>query len=166
MDIAYFRSRIKVSQHTLAEDLEIHADHMEKIGRKSAAAARAEAKAKQARDETEARLIKDLLEDNERMALNKAQATAKASREYQQAQSVYLDAQNELAEWQEVEKAWYQRGFDLRALVELFSAQYFQIDPTAGAGRAESRRSVSEYMSNRDKGEEKRNRQRRSLNDE
>ena len=52
MDIAYFRSRIKVSQHTLAEDLEIHADHMEKIGRKSAAAARAEAKAKQ---EAEAR---------------------------------------------------------------------------------------------------------------
>lgn len=166
MDIAYFRSRIRINKHALDEELEIHADHMERIGRQSAAAARKEAKAKQARDEIEASAVKDLLDDNEKMALNKATSQAKASRAYQQAQSVYLDAQNELAEWQEVEKAWYQRGFDLRALVELFSAQYFQMDPAAGAGRSEARRSVSDYMSKRNEGEEKRNRQRRSLNDE
>lgn len=133
MDLDYFRARLRVNKHRLDDELEQHADHLEKIGRYVASAARDEARLKRDLEKAEASRIRDLMLEDPKLSHAKASGDAKDKREVREAWEQHQEAKQRLVEWEALEKAWYQRGFDIKALAELFGSQYFVINSAGGA---------------------------------
>lgn len=132
MDITYFRSRLRVNKNALDDELEVHADHLEKIGRFVASAARQEAKLKRALEQEEANEVRDLMSSDPKLSHAKASGDVKGKRSVREAWEAHQEAKQVLVEWEALEKAWYQRGFDLKALAELYGNQYFVINSAGG----------------------------------
>jgi len=155
MDIHYFRDRLRINKHDLDGELEVHADHLERIGRQVAAAARNRAKVKQNLEAVESRISSRILRDEPRLAANKLEVLFKKEPEWRQAHDEVLDAEQSLSEWEALEKAWYSRGFDLRVLGELFGHQYFSITEirTGGSRQNEYERQRQEARQSRESGE-------------
>lgn len=152
MDLDYFRARLRINKHALDDELEQHADNLEKIGRYVASAARDEARLKRDLEKAEASRIRDLMSEDPKLSHAKASGDAKDKREVRDAWEKHQEAKQRLVEWEALEKAWYQRGFDLKALAELFGSQYFVINSAGGsvAGRddAHSRAAMREAVGN------------------
>ena len=135
MDLDYFRARLRINKHALDDELEQHADTLEKIGRYVASAAREEARLKRDLEKVEAGRIRDLMSVDPKLSHSKASGDVKDKREVRDAWELHQEAKQRLVEWEALEKAWYQRGFDLKALAELFGNQYFVINSAGGAVR-------------------------------
>lgn len=123
-DLNYYRDRLRIDKARLDEELARHSETFEEIGRQVARAAKTEALAKRELERVEARLIAELLEGDAKLAMNRAQVEVKRQREYITTHDELLNAREELAQWEALEKSWYGRGFDLRALGELWARQY------------------------------------------
>ena len=141
-----FRARLRIDKRRLDQELAEQAATLESIGRATAAAARKVAEVKLGLETLEARLLSDLTQDKA-TPMNKASVLIAQRREFQEATQRLIDAKHDLAEWEALEKAWYNRGFDLKALVELFQSQFYgetqaasvDVDKLRGAIREQSR---------------------------
>jgi hypothetical protein len=140
MDIDYFRARVRVNKNALDDELEQHADGLEKIGRFVASAAREEARLKRELERAEAEQVRDLMSDDPKLSHAKAVGDAKLKRPVRDAWEDHQAAKQRLLEWEALEKAWYQRGFDLKALAELYGSQYFVINSAGGGIPVDDRR--------------------------
>lgn len=135
-DIDKYRRMLIVNRHRLDEELELQAHVLEEIGRRTAMAEAVATSAKDTSAEAEARMTRRLRQDDPRATVDLIKATITLDRECQTLRAREVHARMEADEWHALDKAWYQRGFDLKALGELFVAQYFTIN---SIGRAEQR---------------------------
>ena len=150
-DLAYFRGRLKIDRSRLDDELEIHADHSDRIGRMVAKMTRAEAFAKRDLERTEAEEISRIIAGQVKTNATAAASEARLTRSYQKAWEDHQNALETLRLWESLGKAWYQRGFDLKALGDLYGHQYFRVDTLTGPSdlaraRQQQRDSVSEYV--------------------
>ena len=153
--IDYFRGRLRVNRHRLDDELELQADHMDRIGREVAQATRAEADARRSFERAEATIIREAMQDDGKLSHAKASSDAKLHRDWEKPWTVYQNAKQTLLEWESVQKSWYQRGFDLTALGELFAHQYFVVDSLGGKQeqaqtRSAQREATSSYFAQRE----------------
>lgn len=130
--IDYFRGRLRINRQRLDDELELQADHMDRIGREVAQATRADAEAKRAFERAEAGIIRDAMQDDAKLSHAKASTEARLHRDYEKPWTNYQNTKQNLLEWESVQKSWYQRGFDLKALGDLFAHQYFVVDSLRG----------------------------------
>ena len=131
-DLDYFRGRLRIDRHRLDDELELQADHMDRIGSRVAQATRAEAFARRSFEREEASLIKDMCAADHKMPMARASVEVKLKREWDAQWSIYQEKKEELMLWESLQKSWYQRGFDLKALGDLYAHQYFVVDTLHG----------------------------------
>ena len=139
--IGFYRDRLRVNRHRLDEELEEHAQRLEEIGRRCAHLNRAVERARVDRDMAMARLVRRLKASEPKATAPIIEAEAAFDEALRACNEALRDAQLEHSEWEALNRAWYQRGFDLKALGELYGAQYFAIDSVSGdAARGERRK--------------------------
>lgn len=142
MDIDFYRGKLRVNRHRLDQELEEHAQRLEEIGRKCAELNRGVESARADRDMTLAQLARRLRANEPKTTASMLDAEAALDPQVSQANARLRDKQQEHAEWEALNRAWYQRGFDLKALGELYGAQYFAIDSVTGPTRGEALRAA------------------------
>lgn len=154
-DLDYFRSRLRIDRHRLDEELEIHADHSDRIAQGVKKATQAEAQARREFERKEAELMRDMITDDPKMSQARATAEVKLRRDWGVAWAAYQEAKGPLMDWEGLQKAWYQKGFDLKALGDLYAHQYWSPDSIKGPGdqtkvRQEQRAATGSYFAERE----------------
>lgn len=127
-ELDFYRSRLKINRHGLDVALEHHAQFLEEIGRECARVHREVETARSHRDMALAALVRRLKATEPKATAPLIDAEATLDPIVAGANFKLRDKQQEHAEWEALNRAWYQRGFDLKALGELYGAQYFAID--------------------------------------
>lgn len=120
-----YRRRLRINKHQLDDELESHAQTLEEIGELTAAAERAMTDAKRVFERTCAMHVNIVKVNDPKATEVVIKASITLDRECRRDEAMYLDAKQAHAEWDSLARAWYQRGFDLKALGELFVGQYF-----------------------------------------
>lgn len=144
--IDFYRDRLRVNRHRLDEELAEHSQRLEEIGRECARLNRAVDRARADRDITLARLVKRVKEADPKATVPVIESHAALDPGVVGANELLRDAQEEHALWEALNRAWYQRGFDLKALGELYAAQYFVVDSVTGPGPGERRKQADETV--------------------
>lgn len=147
-----YRAMLRINRHRLDDELECHAQISEEIGREVARKNSYMLEKKKSLDTTLARLISKLKATDEKMSNPVAENEAKRDSQYDEAWKGWQATRAELEEWQAVKDAWYQKGFDLKALGDLYAHQYFALDAIRGpypskmeSIRAQQREKVGDY---------------------
>lgn len=145
-DIAFYRDRLRVNRHRLDEELEQHAQYLEEIGRECARLNREVERSRVKRDITQAQLVRRIKANDPKATVPVIEAELTLDPGMLGANELLRDAQEEHAEWEALNRAWYQRGFDLKALGELYGAQYFSINSVTGPEPGERRKQADEVV--------------------
>lgn len=132
MDLQQARNMLRINRHRLDDELEINAQVGEEIGREMAKRNSKQLDLKKSLDMVTAAEVARLKEDDPKLSNPAAEKEATRSREWRTAWNDYQAARHEHEEWEIVYKAWISRGFDLKALGELFAHQYFAMDSIRG----------------------------------
>lgn len=132
MNISEVRNMIRINRHRLDDELEINAQVMEEIGRTVSRLNGVQLELKRKLAIAEAKAISELKEADPKMSNPIAEKEAARDRDVNRAWEAWQGSRAELEEWESVQKAWYQRGFDLKALGDLFAHQYFAMDSIRG----------------------------------
>ena len=132
MELSEIRNMLKINRHRLDDELEVHSEIMDRIGQRVVKLNGRQIELKRQMEITEAKVISRLKDDDPKMTNPIAEKEAKGSRDYETAWKAYQVARAEHEEWEVVQKAWYQRGFDIKALGDLFGNQYFALDSVRG----------------------------------
>jgi hypothetical protein len=132
--LSFYRERLRVNRHRLDQELEEHAQRLEEIGRRCAGLNREVEATRSDRDVKLAQLVRRVKSTDPKATAPVIDAEAALDPVVSQANSGLRDKQLEHAEWEALNRAWYQRGFDLKALGELYGAQYFAINSVSGNG--------------------------------
>lgn len=152
-DLDYFRSRLRINRAQLDEELAIHADHSDRISQGVKLATMADARARQSFEVLEAGLVRDLYSDDPKMTQARAAGEVKLRRDWKQAWETYQAVKAILLDWEGLQKAWYQKGFDLKALGDLYAHQYWHPDTIKAEPTREQRREqrspVADYLEKR-----------------
>lgn len=135
--LSSYRDRLRVNRHRLDQELEEHAQRLEEIGRRCAELNREVEAARATRDMVLARLVRRVKATDPKATAPIIEAEAALDPNMIGALELLRDKQLEHAEWEALNRAWYQRGFDLKALGELFGAQYFAVTSVSGPDRGE-----------------------------
>ena len=139
--IQQYRNMVRINRHRLDDELEMNAQIMEEIGQQAGAAERRATALKLEYEQVAARLVRNIKANDPKATAVLLESEITLDRACCTAQYAHADAQQIAAEWSALAKAWYQRGFDMKALSELFVAQYFVIDST---GRAERKPEIDQ----------------------
>ena len=123
---------LKINRHRLDDELEINSEIADKIGQRVAKLNSWQLEAKRQLEITDAKVIARLKDADPKMTNPIAEKEARSSRDYETAWKAFQTARLEYEEWESIQKAWYQRGFDLKALGDLFGNQYFALDSIRG----------------------------------
>lgn len=139
--IQQYRNMVRINRHRLDDELEINAQMMEEIGQQAAAADRRAIALKLAYEQVAARLVRNIKANDPKVTAVLLESEITLDRDCCTAQQAHAEAHQVAAEWSALSKAWYQRGFDMKALSELYVAQYFVINST---GRAERKPEIDQ----------------------
>lgn len=123
---------LRINRHRLDDELEIHSQVMEEIGRTVVKLNSMQLELKRKLAIAEAQAVSDLKDADPKMSNPIAEKEAARDRNVGRAWEAWQAARAELEEWESVQKSWYQRGFDLKALGDLFAHQYFAMDSIRG----------------------------------
>jgi hypothetical protein len=132
MTLIELRNMLRINRHRLDDELEIQAEILEKIGRSVVTLNSRQIELKRLLDVAEAKIIARIKENDPKTTNPMAEKEAKDDREYLRAWQAYQAARSEHEEWESLYKAWHARGFDIKALGELFANQYFAINAVRG----------------------------------
>ncbi len=130
MKLEEVRALITIDKHRLDEHLATNAAVMEQIGRQVAWAENDVRHIKKRLESIEAKVIAELRTDDEKMSNAVAEKEARRDARWTEQWEKYSDAQHHHAEWVAAEAAWKQRGWDLRAMTDLYGHQYFELTTT------------------------------------
>lgn len=134
LDYDAYTKMLRVNKHRLDDELEVQADIQNDLNEAKTTAASREAQAKDDLDQCEAELFVNLTRKDSasKMTKDQADATIILDPERIQLWRKYQAAKAERARWDGLYDSWKSRGFDLKALGQLYADQYFAID-SAGA---------------------------------
>lgn len=127
-DIKTFRNMLRINKHRLDDELEIQREIQDRIGSEGSRALARQLDAEEKLDNHEAQLLLDLRESAEKITNDEIKAKIQTNRERKQLALDVHRLKAEHLEWEKLLKCWEGRGYDLRALSDLWSTQYFIID--------------------------------------
>ncbi len=128
-----YRALLRIDKHALDETLMTQPDVMERISRNIARLEQIADSAKEDTKRFESRIV------NKRRTEGDSVAAAEAAMREDHSRNVTMHAQltaeRELAEWKGLYEAWKARGYSIKDLVALYSAQYFTANPGTNFSR-------------------------------
>jgi len=122
-----YRGMLRISKHTLDDDLEVQPVVMERIGDMLVGLNTEVLERADALKRVESRVFADAKANGESDKL--ADMTARRSAERTEAWNRLQDARTEHERWQALQDAWKSRGYAIKELVSLHSANYFVVGP-------------------------------------
>lgn len=143
-DIRQYRNMLRISKHRLDDELEVQSQVLDDI---SSQLTILNSRMLEANDQlklVEARLFRELKDDNDKMTDKAADAVVKQDPERKRAWQASQAARAEHEDWSGLYDAWKARGFALRELCGLYVAQYFTIDSFTGGRTDRSQRRGTE----------------------
>lgn len=129
-DLTRYRAQLRVDKHALDDELQRQSQVLEIIGREVAQAERMVAMAEEEVDVEEARTFRSAKAEDPKASVEAIKAIVAVDKACRTARQRLIDARHHAAEWQALSKAWYARGFDLKALAELYASDYFALTQT------------------------------------
>lgn len=124
--LAQFRAMLPVHKHRLDDELEVHADTMDRISQQVWAMNRREVEAKDALAKIEARRGADLRNAAEKgTTVGEIAGLVLRDPERIRAFNAHLNAMEEHAHWKSLLDAWRTKGFNIKTLADLHSANYY-----------------------------------------
>lgn len=127
-DLQTFRGLLRINKHRLDDELEVQAEVMGRISDKIASLAAKAAETSDALKTAEARIYRQLKDDDDKLTDKAADSAVRRHQDRARAFERVTLAHQELAQWQGLYDAWKARGFDVRKLCDLYSAQYYTKD--------------------------------------
>lgn len=142
MDIEELRDLLKIDKHQLDAALEINASISDLITRRVAALRKQLGVAKRDADIAHIRAVTRVKKDDPGLTNPQAEKAALEDANLWAVQQGYMNLAQELEEWEGLQKTWYQRGFDLKVLGELYGHDYYTLDSVATTRPHASQREV------------------------
>jgi hypothetical protein len=143
-----YRKMLPVQKHRLDDELETHADILERVGSECARLESRSRELKSEAERVEARAYLQLREDDVKRTADELRAKVATSRDVVRAQEAHEIARLEWQRWEKLYDAWKLRDFSVRALGKLFGDGYFANDPIVSRERG---RRDADYLERRDK---------------
>lgn len=134
-NIETYRGMLRIDRHALDVALMTQPDVMERISREVARLTRHAESCRESRKEAEANVVRDARASGKSVA--DADAAMRGDPWRKKALAIELEADERLAEWKGLYEAWKARGYSIKDLVGLYSAQYFTANPSTDFGRRE-----------------------------
>lgn len=127
-DIDTYRKMLAVNKHRLDDELEIQPDVMMRIASEVTTRNGRQLEAKDDLARIEAELAEELREDEPKLTVAGIDGKVRRHRSRLDAWRKYQAARTDYEDWAAMLEAWRQRGYTLKTLADLYSAQYFSTD--------------------------------------
>lgn len=124
------RSMLAIDKHRLDDALEVHAQMQDRIAQQLARTTTTANIAKRDLEAEEGRIIGQLKIDDPKLSNTVAEKEVRRNSAYLKAWRLYQEARQEMDEWAGLLDAWKARGYNLKALADLYGMQYFAVDST------------------------------------
>lgn len=134
------RKHLCVNKHRLDDELEIQSQMLHDISEELAEANVKMLGLKESLEVLEAELQQDYRRGDTKKTVAEVNAEILLDSSRQDCHRKYLEAKKEYERWLGLYEAWKQRGYTMKTLSELYTANYFSVDST---GRA------TDYAANR-----------------
>lgn len=141
LTIEFIRRRLPTSKHQLDDELSMQADIMERINSRVVFFNTALIEAKENLAQVEARLTADFREDSNdrRMTVADVESAVRRHEDRLEAWKKWQRARETHEIWSGAYDAWRTKGFNIKALGDLFAAQYFAINSIQVSDRQRNR---------------------------
>ena len=135
-DITTYRNMLRINKHRLDDELEVQPDILDRIGQRVTVM---NSRALEAADELKRHEANAYfsIKDADKLSETAIKEKVRIAPARLQAWGRLQAARSELEEWQGLYEAWKQRGYSLKELVSLYSAQYFTASPHSNVDRSE-----------------------------
>lgn len=139
MTLEQIRAMLYINKHRLDDELQIQADIMDRISTQVVLKNSAMLEAKDDLSKVEGRLGEDFRDGEVKLTVGQLDAKIRRSPERVRAWDRYQQARAGLESWQGLHEAWKQKSYSLKALCDLYAAQYFSPDSHQVSERQRSR---------------------------
>lgn len=119
------RAHLRVDKHQIDAALEQQSVMLEAISRQLAHENAALARTKRRLEAAADKALEDLGRTHPELTNPQRERKIHGHDIYRDAHEEYIAQKAAVEEWEGLNKAWFNRGFDLRALADLYAAQYF-----------------------------------------
>lgn len=133
------RGLLSPNKHRLDDELELQPDMYERISAIVTAKNSRMLEAKEDLARIEGRVLEDIREGDAKITVDVANGRMRRNPERVRAWQAFQDAREALESWQGVLEAWKQKGYSIKTLSELYSAQYFGVSPNNITNRQRDR---------------------------
>ena len=137
--LAQYKAMLYINRHRLDDELEIQADIMDRISTQVVILNSKMIEAKDDLAQTEGRLAEDVREDEPKLTVGMIEAKVKRDPTRLRAWQKYQAARADHEAWTGLLDAWRQKGYSIRTLADLYSAQYFTMSSTQLSDRQRRR---------------------------
>lgn len=131
------RLMLPCNKNRLDDELELQPDMMMRIATRLTTMMSRMMEAKDELARVEGRLTEDLKEDDPKLTVAGLEARVKRHGDRTKAWTRFQEARHDLELWQGMLESWRQKGYSLKTLSELYSAQYFSVNSTMDPKRRE-----------------------------
>lgn len=130
-DIEHYRRKLPTNKHYLDDELEEHAHIMEEISRQTGLLNKQAILAKEELARTDARIAADMKHRYEKATVAEITGLVVRDADHRRAFTAWLNADAEHREWSDLAKAWHGKGYDIKALGELYANSYYALTRTS-----------------------------------
>ena len=124
----HYMTMLPLHKHRLDDDLEIQPQLMEQIASSVVVTNSRMLEAKESLAQLEGRLLTDLKDDDPKLTVAMIDASIRRDPQRTQKWMKYQEARATHEKWVGLLDAWKQRGYSIKTLADLYSAQYFSLD--------------------------------------
>lgn len=135
-DYDTYRKMLPVMKHRLDDELEVHPQVYEIISSRVVILNSRMLEAKQRLALREGRLGESIRSDFEKLTKAEVESKVQSHPDYREAWDQYQAARSEHERWSGLLDAWRQKGYSIKTLAELYSADYYSLTATSTGHRA------------------------------
>ena len=136
-----YRTMLPVLKHRLDDELEIMPQVMDELARQVTLLNSRMIEAKDQLARIEGRIAEEVREDEPKLTVSGIDARVKRDPERIKAWQEYQRTRSEHEEWSGLLDAWKHKGYSIKTLADLYSAQYFSLDSHQSREKHPARRS-------------------------
>lgn len=130
-----YRKMLPVMKHRLDDELELHAQVYEIIASRVVLLNSQMLEAKNALNQREGRIAETIRDEHEKLTKDAVESKVLSHRDRIEAWDRYQEARSEHEMWSGLLDAWRQKGYSIKTLAELYTADYYSLMTSAGGGR-------------------------------
>jgi hypothetical protein len=139
LTLDFVRGLLAPNKSRLDDELELQPDMYDRISSVVTTKTSRMLEAKEELARVEGRVLEDIREGDAKITVDVANGRMRRHPERVRAWQAFQDAREALESWQGLLEAWKQKGYSIKTLSELYSAQYFGVTPNNISNRQRSR---------------------------